>query len=152
MATTAMPSLTAAAGLLLALLAAVLHAAYILLRRGGWDQAGDAAATFLIVVTAALGLGALAAATRSATVLAPVTDLGLTGLLLLEGALAGTNPSCWAPRYWWARHRRPGRAHHPVRSCRSGPGGPHWHRPGCQPPAAAKRPTASGTARPRPPR
>ena len=77
------------AGLLLALLAAVLHAAYILLGRGGWGQVGDGAATFLIVATAALGLGAMAAVTRPATVLAPVTDPGLTGLLLLEGALAG---------------------------------------------------------------
>jgi DME family drug/metabolite transporter len=76
-------------GLLLALLAAVLHAAYILLGRGGWGQVGDGAATFLIVATAALGLGAMAAVTRPATVLAPVTDPGLTGLLLLEGALAG---------------------------------------------------------------
>jgi drug/metabolite transporter (DMT)-like permease len=77
------------AGLLLALLAAVLHAAYILLGRGGWGQVGDGAATFLIVATAALGLGAMAAVTRPATVLAPVTHPGLTGLLLLEGALAG---------------------------------------------------------------
>jgi drug/metabolite transporter (DMT)-like permease len=78
------------AGLLLALLAAVLHAAYILLGRGGWGQVGDGAATFLIVVTAAIGLGAMAAATRPATVLAPVTNPGLTGLLLLlEGALTG---------------------------------------------------------------
>jgi len=37
------------AGLLLALLAAVLHAAYILLGRGGWGEVGDGAATFLIV-------------------------------------------------------------------------------------------------------
>ena len=78
-----------AAGVLLALLAAVLHAAYILLGRRGWDQVGDGAATFLIVATAALGLGAMAAATRPATVLTPASDLGLTGLLLLEGALAG---------------------------------------------------------------
>ena len=77
------------AGLLLALLAAVLHAAYILLGRGGWDQVGDGAATLLIVTTAALGLGVLAVATRPAAVLAPVSDLRLTGLLLLEGALAG---------------------------------------------------------------
>ncbi|HXZ74505.1 MAG TPA: EamA family transporter [Streptosporangiaceae bacterium] len=78
------------AGLLLALLAAVLHAAYILLGRGGWDQVGDGTATFLIVATAAVGLGVLAAATRPAAVLAPVTDLGHTGLLLLlEGVLAG---------------------------------------------------------------
>jgi drug/metabolite transporter (DMT)-like permease len=84
------PSVSApAAGLLLALLAAVLHAAYILLGRGGWDQVGDSTATFLIVATAALGLGALAVATRPGTVLVPVSDPGLTGLLLLEGALAG---------------------------------------------------------------
>jgi drug/metabolite transporter (DMT)-like permease len=79
-----------ATGLLLALLAAVLHAAYILLGRGGWDEVGDGAATFLIVATAAVGLGAMAAATRPAALLAPVTDPGITGLLLLlEGALAG---------------------------------------------------------------
>ena len=78
-----------AAGLLLALLAAVLHAAYILLSRDGWGEIGDGAATFLIVATAAAGLGVLAAVTRPATVLAPVTDLRLTTLLLLEGALAG---------------------------------------------------------------
>ena len=84
------PSVSApAAGLFLALLAAVLHAAYILLGRGGWDQAGDGTATFVIVATAALGLGALAVATRPGTVLAPVSDPGLTGLLLLEGVLAG---------------------------------------------------------------
>ena len=78
------------AGLLLALLAAVLHAAYILLGRGGWGQVPDGVATFLIVATAALGLGAMAAVTRPAAVLAPVTSPGLTGLLLLlEGALAG---------------------------------------------------------------
>jgi drug/metabolite transporter (DMT)-like permease len=78
------------AGLLLALLAAVLHAAYILLGRGGWDQVGDGAATFLIVATAAVGLGAMAAATRPAAMLVPITHAGLTGLLLLlEGALAG---------------------------------------------------------------
>jgi drug/metabolite transporter (DMT)-like permease len=78
------------AGLLLALLAAVLHAAYILLGRGGWDQVGDGAATFLIVAAAALGLGVMVVATRPAAVLAPVTDPGHTGLLLLvEGALAG---------------------------------------------------------------
>jgi drug/metabolite transporter (DMT)-like permease len=78
------------AGLLLALLAAVLHAAYILLGRGGWDQVGDGTATFLIVAVAALGLGVMAAATRPAAVLAPVTDPGHTGLLLLlEGVLAG---------------------------------------------------------------
>ena len=78
-----------AAGLLLALLAAVLHAAYILLGRGGWGGVGDSAAAFLIVATGAAGLGALTAATRPSTVLAPVTDVGLTGLLLFEGALAG---------------------------------------------------------------
>jgi len=77
-------------GLLLALLAAVLHAAYILLGRGGWGQVSDGTATFVIVATAALGLGAMAAVTRPAAVLAPVTSPGLTGvLLLLEGALAG---------------------------------------------------------------
>jgi DME family drug/metabolite transporter len=78
-----------AAGLLLALLAAVLHAAYILLGRDGWGEIGDGAATFLIVATAAAGLGALTAVTRPAIVLVPVTDLRLTTLLLLEGALAG---------------------------------------------------------------
>jgi drug/metabolite transporter (DMT)-like permease len=78
-----------AAGLLLALLAAVLHAAYIVLSRDGWGEIGDGAATFLIVATAAAGLGVLAAVTRPATVLAPGTDLRLTALLLLEGALAG---------------------------------------------------------------
>src|SRR6185312_10977981 len=52
-----------AAGLLLALLAAVLHAAYILLGRDGWGEIGDGAATFLIVATAAAGLGALTAVT-----------------------------------------------------------------------------------------
>ena len=78
-----------AAGLLLALLAAVLHAAYILLSRDGWGEIGDGAATFLIVATAAAGLGVLAAVTRPAAVLAPGTDLRLTALLLLEGALAG---------------------------------------------------------------
>lgn len=78
-----------AAGLLLALLAAVLHADYIVLSRDGWGEIGDGAATFLIVATAAAGLGVLAAVIRSATVLAPVTDLRLTTLLLLEGALAG---------------------------------------------------------------
>ena len=83
------------AGLLLALLAAVLHAAYILLARGGWGQVGDGAATFLIVATAAVGLGAMAAVTRPATVLAPVTHPGITGLLLLlEGALAAPPPPC----------------------------------------------------------
>jgi drug/metabolite transporter, DME family len=77
-------------GLLLALLAAVLHAAYILLGRGGWGQVGDGAATLVIVATAALGLGAMAAVTRPTAMLAPVTSPGLTGLLLLlEGALAG---------------------------------------------------------------
>jgi drug/metabolite transporter, DME family len=84
------PSVSApAAGLLLALLAAALHAAYILLGRGGWGEAGDSAATFLIVSTAAAGLGVLTAATRPTTVLAPVTHVGLTGMLLFEGALAG---------------------------------------------------------------
>jgi DME family drug/metabolite transporter len=78
-----------AAGLLLALLAAVLHAAYIVLSRDGWGEIGDGAATFLIVATAAAGLGVLAAVTRPATVLAPGTDLRLTTLLLLEGALTG---------------------------------------------------------------
>jgi len=82
-----------AAGLLLALLAAVLHAAYILLGRDGWGEIGDGAATFLIVATAAAGLGALTAVTRPATVLVPVTDLRLTTLLLLEGALAGAGTS-----------------------------------------------------------
>ena len=77
------------AGLLLALLAAVLHAAYILLSRDGWGEIGDGAATFLIVATAAAGLGVLAAVTRPGTLLAPVADLRLTTLLLLEGALAG---------------------------------------------------------------
>jgi drug/metabolite transporter (DMT)-like permease len=78
------------AGLLLALLAAVLHAVYILLGRGGWGQVPDGAATFLIVATAAVGLGAMAAVTRPSAVLAPVTSPGLNGLLLLlEGALAG---------------------------------------------------------------
>jgi len=78
-----------AAGLLLALLAAVLHAAYIVLSRAGWAEIGDGAATFLIVATAAAGLGVLAAVTRPATVLTPGTDLRLAMLLLLEGALAG---------------------------------------------------------------
>ena len=81
-----------AAGLLLALLGAparCLHPA----GRGGWDQAGDGTATFVIVATAALGLGALAVATRPGTVLAPVSDPGLTGLLLLEGVLAGAAAS-----------------------------------------------------------
>jgi len=84
------PSVSApAAGLLLALLAAVLHAGYILLGRGGWGEVGDSAAAFLIAATGAAGLGTLTAATRPSTVLAPVTHFGLTGLLLLEGALAG---------------------------------------------------------------
>ena len=84
------PASVPVAGLLLALLAAVLHAAYILLGRGGWGQVPDGAATFLIVATAALGLGAMAAVTRPSAVLAPVTSPGSTGLLLLlEGALAG---------------------------------------------------------------
>ena len=78
-----------AAGLLLALLAAVLHAAYIVLSRDGWGEIGDGAATFLIVATAAAGLGVLAAVTRPAAVLAPGMDLRLTTLLLLEGVLAG---------------------------------------------------------------
>jgi len=84
------PSVSApAAGLLLALLAAVLHAGYILLGRGGWGEVGDGAAAFLIIATGAAGLGALTAATRPSTMLAPVTNFGLTGLLLFEGALAG---------------------------------------------------------------
>ena len=53
------------------------------------DQVGDGAATFVIVATAALGLGALAVATRPGTMLVPVGDPGLTGLLVLEGVLAG---------------------------------------------------------------
>ena len=77
------------AGLLLALLAAVLHAAYIMFGRGGWGEAGDGAATFLIVATAAAGLGVLAAVTSPQAALAPVTDPGLATLLLLEGVLAG---------------------------------------------------------------
>jgi DME family drug/metabolite transporter len=77
------------AGLLMALLAAAMHAAYIVLGRDGWGEIGDGAATFLIVATAAAGLGVLTALTRPAVVLVPVTDLGLTTLLLLEGALAG---------------------------------------------------------------
>ena len=93
-----------AAGLLLALLAAVLHAAYIVLSRDGWGEIGDAAATFLIVATAAAGLGALAAVTRPATMLAPGTDLRLTTLLLLEGALAGAA----APLLFLAGLRRVG--------------------------------------------
>jgi drug/metabolite transporter (DMT)-like permease len=84
------PSVSApAAGLLLALLAAVLHAGYILLGRGGWGEVGDGAAAFLIAATGAAGLGALTAATRPSTMLAPVGDFRLTGLLLFEGALAG---------------------------------------------------------------
>ena len=71
------------------MLAAVLHAGYILLGRGGWGEVGDGAAAFLIVATGAAGLGALTAATRPSTMLAPVTDFRLTGLLLFEGALAG---------------------------------------------------------------
>ena len=78
-----------AVGLLLALLAAVLHAAYIVLSRDGWGEIGDGAATFLIVATAATGLGVLAAVTRPAAALTPGTDLRLTTLLLLEGVLAG---------------------------------------------------------------
>ena len=62
---------------------------YIVLSRDGWGEIGDGAATFLIVATAAAGLGVLAAVTRPATALAPVADLRLTTLLLLEGALAG---------------------------------------------------------------
>ncbi len=93
-----------AAGLLLALLAAVLHAAYIVLGRRGWGEIGDGAATFLIVATAAAGLGVLAAVTRPATVLVPVTDLRLTTLLLLEGALAGAA----APLLFLAGLRRVG--------------------------------------------
>jgi uncharacterized membrane protein len=93
-----------AAGVLLALLAAALHAVYILLGRRGWDRADDGAATFLIVATAALGLGAIAAATRPATMLAPASDLPLTGLLLLDGALAGAA----APLLFLAGLRRTG--------------------------------------------
>src|SRR2546430_3192236 len=93
-----------AAGLLLALLAAVLHAAYIVLGRRGWGEIGDGAATFLIVATATAGLGVLAAVTRPATVLVPVTDLRLTTLLLLEGALAGAA----APLLFLAGLRRGG--------------------------------------------
>jgi drug/metabolite transporter (DMT)-like permease len=44
-----------AAGLLLALLAAVLHASYILLGRGGWGEVGDSTAALLIVATDAAG-------------------------------------------------------------------------------------------------
>ena len=68
------------AGVLLALLAAVLHAAYILLGRRGWDQAGDGAATFLIVATAALGLGAMAAAAEGALAGAAAPVMFLAGL------------------------------------------------------------------------
>ena len=93
-----------AAGLLLALLAAVLHAVYIMLGRGGWGEIGDGAATFLIVATAAAGLGALTAMTHPGTVLAPVTDFGLAALLLLEGALAGAV----APLLFLAGLRRAG--------------------------------------------
>lgn len=78
-----------ATGVLLALLAAVLHAAYILLGRGGWGEVGDGTATLVVVATAALGLGGLAVGTRPAALLAPVSDPGLAGLLLLEGILAG---------------------------------------------------------------
>ena len=60
------------------LLAAVLHAGYILLGRGGWGEVGDGAAAFLIVATGAAGLGAVTAATRPSTMLAPVTDFGLS--------------------------------------------------------------------------
>ena len=93
-----------AAGLLMALLAAAMHAAYILLGRDGWGEIGDGAATFLIVATAAAGLGVLAVVTRPATVLVPVTDLRLTILLLLEGALAGAA----APLLFLAGLRRAG--------------------------------------------
>jgi len=92
-----------AAGLLLALLAAVLHAAYILLGCGGWTEVGDSAAAFLIAVTAAAGLGTLTAVTRPATALAPVADPGLIGLLPLEGALAGA--AAHAVPGWAAAHR-----------------------------------------------
>ena len=71
-----------AAGLLLALLAllaAVLHAAYILPGCGGWTEVGDSAAAFLIAVTAAAVLGTLTAVTRPATALAPVADPGSSG-------------------------------------------------------------------------
>ena len=85
-----------AAGLLLALLAAVLHASYILLGRGGWGEVGDSAAAFLIVATGAAGLGAMTTVTRPSAVLAPVTDFGLTGLLLFEGALAGAAAPCYS--------------------------------------------------------
>jgi uncharacterized membrane protein len=82
----------------------VLHAAYITLGRGGWGEIGDGAATFLIVATAAAGLGALTAMTRPGIVLAPVTDFGLAALLLLEGALAGAA----APLLFLAGLRRVG--------------------------------------------
>jgi drug/metabolite transporter, DME family len=99
------PSVSApAAGLLLALLAAVLHAGYILLGRGGWGEIGDSTAAFLIVATGAAGLGAMTAVTRPSTMLAPVTDFGLTGLLLFEGALA----SAAAPLLFLAGLRRIG--------------------------------------------
>src|SRR5689334_20445239 len=76
-------------GLLLALLAAILHAAYIMCGRGGWGEAGDGAATFLIVTTAAAGLGVLAAVTSPQAALTPFSDPGLATLLLFEGVLAG---------------------------------------------------------------
>lgn len=41
------------------------------------------------LIVGSAGLGTLAAATRPSAVLAPVTNFGLTGLLLLEGAVAG---------------------------------------------------------------
>jgi drug/metabolite transporter (DMT)-like permease len=72
------------AGLLLALLAAVLHAAYILLGRGGWGQVGDGAATFLIVATAALGLGALAGAAAPLLFLAGLRRIGATQTAVLS--------------------------------------------------------------------
>ena len=83
------PSVSApAAGLLLALLAAVLHAAYILLGRGGWDQVGDSTATFLIVATAALGLllleGALAGAAAPLLFLAGLRRIGATRTAVLS--------------------------------------------------------------------
>ena len=83
-----------AAGLLPALLAAVLHAAYILLGRDGWGEIGDGAATFLIVATAAAGLGALTAVTSQRPCWCSVTDLRLTTLLLLEGAWLGAAALC----------------------------------------------------------
>jgi hypothetical protein len=78
----------------MALLAAAMHAAYIVLGRDGWGEIGDGAATFLIVATAAAGLGVLAAVTRPATVLVPVTVMlrqlpvpsQLLGAALLVGA------------------------------------------------------------------